>query len=126
MISPSSRSEAEVTLIATGSEVHIAVEAQNKLQESGINTKVVSMPCIELFKTQTSAYKREILGENTLKIAIEAGTRGGWGDIIGENGIFIGIESFGASAPAEKLYEHFGITADAIASRAKEKLTCTV
>jgi len=117
-----SKSEAKVTLMATGSEVAIAVDAQKKLENEGIGTRVVSLPCWELFDQQDLAYKTETLGPGTLKIAIEAACSMGWAKYTGLGGAFIGIDSFGASAPAEDLYKHFGITADAIVKTAKDKL----
>lgn len=114
--------DAKVTLIATGSEVTIAMEAQKKLEAEGIGTRVVSMPCWELFDAQELSYKTETLGPGTVKIAVEAACSMGWQKYTGLEGGFIGIDSFGASAPAEDLYKHFGITAEAIAAAAKERL----
>lgn len=109
-------SEAEnpdVVILATGSEVSLAVETKEKLQAHKINARVVSMPSFELFNQQSDAYKKQILGgENVLKVAIEAGIAQGWHQFIGANGIFIGMNSFGASGKAEDLFKHFGITAD--------------
>ena len=113
---------AKVTLLATGSEVAIAHEAQQMLEKEGIATKLVSVPCLDILMAQDEAYINELLGENTVQIAIEAGIAQGWSDLIGRKGTFIGMNSFGASAPAGTLYEKFGITADAIVSAAKEKL----
>ncbi len=105
----------DIILLATGSEVSIAMEAAKELQTKGKKICVVSIPSFELFDNQTDEYKNYILGINkdgteTPKIAIEAATKQGWEKYLGRNGIFIGMNSFGASAPAEKLYEHFGIT----------------
>jgi transketolase len=111
--------ERQVTILATGSEVSIALEAQKKLKTSGISAAVVSMPCFELFDAEDEAYRKHVLGDAP-RIAIEAGIRMGWEKYLGENGVFIGMEWFGASAPAEKLYEHFGITSDAVISAAKK------
>jgi len=114
---------AKVTLIATGSEVSIAVEAQAKLAEKNIAARVVSMPCTTLFDTQTPNYRETVLGnENVLKVAIEAASGYGWERYIGNNGIFIGMKGFGASAPAKDLYKHFGITAEAVVNRVMERL----
>lgn len=104
----------EVTLLATGSEVSIAVEAQRILQDKGIATAVVSMPCWELFEKQTQAYKDAVLGPGTFRVGIEAASPMGWDKYIGENGVMIGMERFGASAPYEVLYEKFGFTAEHI------------
>jgi transketolase len=112
----------QVTLIATGSEVSIAIDAQKKLAEKNIAAKVVSLPCWELFDAQTKEYKESVLGKNTLKVAIEAASGFGWERYIGTDGIFIGMKGFGASAPAPDLYKHFGITADHIFNAVKECL----
>jgi transketolase len=108
-----------VTLIATGSEVEVAVAAAVRLgAEHGIAAAVVSMPCWELFEEQDADYRRSILG-SAPRIAIEAAARLGWDRWIGENGTFIGMTGFGASAPAPDLYRHFNITAEAVADAAR-------
>lgn len=114
----------EVTIFATGSEVEIAVEARKKLQEKGIGTRVVSMPCWKLFDGQSDEYKAAILNNDSIKVAIEAGSEMGWHKYIGSNGIFIGMESFGESAPYKTLYEHFNISADHVVKCVCEKLVC--
>jgi len=114
-------SQAEVTLMATGSEVSLAVDAKNMLEELGIPARVVSMPCMELFSKQSQYYKNQVLG-NSLRIGIEAACEGVWSKYLGDNGIFIGMNSFGASAPAEKLYMHFGITAEIVVEKVKNIL----
>ena len=114
--------DAVVTLIATGSEVSIAVEVQTLLKEKGFAANVVSLPCWELFDAQPDSYKREVLGDTTLKVAIEAATGFGWERYIGTDGIFIGMQGFGASAPAGDLYTHFGITAEAIVKAVEKRL----
>jgi transketolase len=114
--------EAAVTIFATGSEVEIALAARDKLQAHGHPTRVVSVPCFELFEQQSAAYREAIIGKSKIKIAIEAGIRQGWDRFIGLDGIFIGMTGFGASAPIEQLYEHFGITADAAAKAAEKRL----
>ena len=101
------------TLIATGSEVSIAVEAKKLLAEKDIAARVVSMPCWELFDQQPESYRKQVLGSGP-RIAIEAASGFGWQKYLGENGVFIGMNSFGASAPAPDLYKHFGITAEAV------------
>jgi transketolase len=110
-----------VVVMATGSEVMLAVEAAKQLNASGTPTRVVSVPCMELFLKQPKAYQDEVLarGTATKRIAIEAGIEQGWEKLLGEHGIFIGMKHFGASAPAEELYKRFGITADAIVQAAK-------
>jgi transketolase len=114
--------DAAVTIFATGSEVEIALAARDKLQAHGHPTRVVSVPCFELFEQQSAAYKEANIGKSKIKIAIEAGIRQGWDRFIGLDGIFIGMTGFGASGPIEKLYEHFGITADAAANAAEKRL----
>ena len=108
----------DVTLIATGSEVEIAVNAAEQLAEQGIAAAVVSMPCWEKFEEQDPKYRADVLG-SAPRIAIEALARMGWDRWIGENGAFIGMNGFGASAPAPDLYRHFNITADAVAETAR-------
>ncbi len=107
-----------VVLMASGSEVMLAVEAQAQLEAKGIPTRVVSVPCMELFAQQSPAYRTQVLGEGVKRIAIEAAIEQGWGRWLGEQGIFIGMQGFGASAPAEVLYEKFGITSAAIVKAA--------
>ncbi|MEE9347381.1 MAG: transketolase [Robiginitomaculum sp.] len=110
----------QIVLIASGSEVHKAVLAHERLAKEGISARVVSMPCMDVFKAQSVSYQRSVLGKKLPKIAIEAGIKMGWGSLIGIEGGFIGMDSFGASAPGEALFEHFGITTDAIVTMAKE------
>ncbi len=114
--------EAEVTIFATGSEVEVALGARRLLQEHGHPTRVVSVPCFELFAAQDEEYRRKIIGSAGIKMAIEAGIREGWDALIGSDGIFIGMKGFGASGTIEQLYPHFGITAEAAAKAAEERL----
>jgi transketolase len=109
-----------VTLLATGSEVSLAVEARDMLQADGIGTRVVSMPCWEMFEKQDAAYRHMVLGPNTVKVAVEAGVQHGWDRYIGPEGRFIGMRGFGASGKGPDLYNHFGITAQAVADAARE------
>ncbi len=109
----------DVTLLGTGSELALAVEAAGKLAEQGIKAAVVSMPCWELFEAQPEAYRNEVLGAAP-RVAVEAASEFGWAKWIGAGGAFIGMHGFGASAPAQDLYKHFGITAEAVASAAKD------
>ncbi|MFM7084763.1 MAG: transketolase [Hyphomicrobium sp.] len=111
----------DVTFLATGSEVALAVEAAATLSQEGINAAVVSMPSFELFREQTEAYKKEILGE-VPRIGIEAGVIQGWQEWLRSEDRFIGMSSFGASAPAKKLYEYFGLTPSKICEAAKSLL----
>ncbi|WP_277189540.1 transketolase [Caballeronia sp. BR00000012568055] len=99
-----------VTLIATGSEVSIALQGRDVLQAKGISTAVVSMPCCELFDEQDAAYRMSVLGVDSVRVAVEAAVRFGWDRYLGDRGGFVGMKGFGASGPAEALYEHFGIT----------------
>ncbi len=109
----------DVTLLATGSEVSMAVEAAEKLAAKGIAAAVVSMPCWELFEAQDDDYRAAVLGDAP-RVAVEAAVDMGWSKWIGDSGRFIGMKGFGASAPAGQLYEMFGITADAVAEAAQE------
>lgn len=113
--------ERQVTILATGSEVEIAIEAQKKLQSDEISAAVVSMPSWNLFEEQDDDYKKKVLG-NGIRVAVEAAVQMGWEKYIGSDGCFIGMSSFGASAPASELYKHFGITVDAIVGAVKNKL----
>jgi transketolase len=110
-----------VTLFATGSEVQLAVKARAQLQADGIPTAVVSMPSWELFEQQDAAYRAATLGAG-VRVGVEAAMRFGWDRYLGERGGFIGMTGFGASGPADKLYEHFGITPAAITAEAKRLL----
>ena len=113
---------ADVSIFATGSEVAIAVDGAKLLAERGIAARVISVPCFELFLNQQEEYRRAIIGNARVKIGIEAAVRQGWDAIIGSDGIFIGMTSFGASAPYKELYKKFGITAEAVAHAALTKL----
>jgi transketolase len=115
--------EREVTLLATGSEVHLAVAAREMLQAEGIPTAVVSMPCWELFDMQPEKYRQEVLGPRWpqgIRLAVEAAISPGWDKYIGENGVFIGLKDFSLSAPAPVLFKFFGITAENVVAKAKE------
>ncbi len=114
-----------VTIFATGSEVHIAVAARQLLQDQGIPTAVVSMPCWELFDSQPEKYRREVLGPNwphCVRVAIEAAISPGWDRYIGEEGVFVGLKGFGLSAPGDVLFKHFGITAENVLAQTKRAL----
>jgi len=113
---------AAVTLLATGSEVAIALAARDLLAKDGIGASVVSMPCWELFDAQDAAYRDSVLGVGTVRIAVEAGVSLGWDRYIGEAGGFVGMSGFGASAPAGALYVFFDITAEAVADAARKRL----
>ena len=113
--------ERDVTLIASGTEVAIAVAARDLLAQAGVRAAVVSMPCWDLFALQDRATRQAVLGD-ALRVGIEAASGFGWERWLGEDGIFVGMEGFGASAPADVLYRHFGITAEGIAKRVQERL----
>jgi transketolase len=113
---------AQVSLFATGSEVSIAVEARKFLRERGIAARVVSVPCFELFLALPDAERNAVIGDAPVKVAVEAAVRQGWDAIIGSDGAFVGMSTFGASAPYKELYKHFGITPEAVAEAALKKL----
>jgi transketolase len=117
-----SEGPAQVTLFASGTEVGIAVEAAKLLKAEGVAVRVVSTPCWELFDLQPLSYREEVIGGAPVRIAVEAAVRLGWEKFIGEDGGFVGMSSFGASAPADRLYREFGITPEAVASEARAKL----
>jgi len=113
-----------VILLATGSEVGIALEGKALLERRGIGARVVSMPCWELFERQSAAYRRKVLPAGAVRVAVEAAVRQGWDRwLFGERGTerksgFVGMEGFGASGPGSVLYRHFGITPEAVAEKA--------
>ena len=109
----------DVTLIGTGSEVMLAVQAAKDLAKDGIKAAVVSMPCWELFEAQDESYHNAVLG-SAPRVGVEAAAAFGWSKWLGPNGAFIGMHGFGASAPAQDLYKHFGITAEAVAAAARQ------
>jgi transketolase len=121
-IAPAEKDEAEVSLFASGSEVAIAVEARKLLRERGVFARVVSVPCFELFRDLPSAARRKVIGDAAVKVAVEAAVRQGWDEIIGSDGVFVGMTSFGASAPSKELYRHFGITPEKVAAAALSRL----
>jgi transketolase len=111
----------KATIIATGSELHLAIAARETLEAEGIPTAVVSLPCWELFALQDEGYRAQVLG-SALRVGIEAAIPMGWERWLGSDGIFIGMQGFGASAPAEVLFRHFGITAEATVAAVKKRL----
>jgi transketolase len=119
--------ELKIILIATGSEVEIALDVAAELEGKGLGTDVVSMPSTELFDAQDATYREDILpdvsNKQVLRVSIEAGTTHGWERYTGLHGLRIGIDRFGASAPAPDLYKHFGLTAEAILPKILEKLS---
>ncbi len=113
---------AKVTLLATGSEVELALKARDLLAAENIPARVVSMPCWELFEQQSEAYRDTVLGPGTVKVGVEAAVRLGWDRYVGSNGAFVGMHSFGASGPYKDVYQHFGITPEAVVEAAKRAL----
>jgi transketolase len=112
----------KVTLIASGSEVELALDVQDALKQKNIDTKVVSMPCQELFERQTEEFKSDILDTETLTVSIEAGSVVSWNKFLGNNGIALGINEFGESAPYKEVYDRFNLTTNKIVATVQEKL----
>jgi transketolase len=108
----------QVTLLATGSEVSLAMAARDLLAKDGIRAAVVSMPCWELFEAEPEDYRAAVLG-TAPRVAVEAAVRLGWDRWLGERAAFVGMHGFGASAPGEDVYKHFGITAEKVAAAAR-------
>jgi transketolase len=121
-ISPAADGKPAVSLFATGSEVALAVEAQKLLAERGTSSRVVSVPCFELFLAASADDRRRIVGDAKVKVGVEAAVRQGWDAIIGTDGGFVGMSTFGGSAPYKDLYRHFGITAEVVAEATLKKL----
>jgi transketolase len=111
-----------VSLFASGTEVAIAMKAREQLEAAGVPTRVVSTPCWALFEAQSANYRAEVIGDAQVRVAVEAGVKQGWERFVGEHGGFVGMTGFGASAPYEQLYAHFGITPEAVVEAAKSKL----
>jgi transketolase len=111
-----------VTLLATGSEVLIALQARDQLQAQGVPTAVVSMPCCERFDAQHADYRAQVLPPGGVRVAVEAAVRFGWDRYLGEHGGFIGMAGFGASGAADALYRHFGIVPSAVVAEAQRLL----
>jgi transketolase len=122
VLRPADGGEARVRLLATGSEVALAVAARDELQKDGVPTAVVSMPCWELFAEQPAQYREAVLGRGGVRVAVEAASTFGWERFVGTEGAVIGLARFGASAPYEELYRHFGLTQAAIVAAAKARL----
>ena len=112
----------KVSIIATGSEVSVAMKAAEKLEADGISTQVVSAPCLEWFAEQDGAYRESLLPKSAIKVSIEAGIAQGWREYVGDNGVIISLDHFGASAAAGKLFEEFGFGADAVVAKIKAAL----
>lgn len=118
-----SEDDAQVSIFASGSEVELAMEAKAELDAAGVPTRVVSVPCFEMFEGQSEEYRAMTIGDAPVKIGVEAAIRQGWDAFIGSDGTFVGMSSFGASAPYKELYEHFGITTKAIVAAANDRLS---
>jgi transketolase len=112
----------QVTIMASGSEVQLAMQALEKLRDLDISARVISVPCMELFAQQSPSAQADIIGDAPLRIAVEAAVQQSWDRYLRPGDIFIGMEGFGASAPADQLYQHFGITADAIVAAAQKHI----
>jgi transketolase len=110
------------TLFASGSEVAIALRARDVLQQQGVPTAVISVPCWERFEQQDPGYRATIIGRGTARVAIEAAVKMGWERFIGEDGAFVGMSTFGASGPEAELFRHFGITPEAVVAAVLERL----
>ena len=108
-----------LTILASGSEVNLAIQTGLKLAKDKIYTKIISMPCQELFDSQSKAYKQKILGETKFKISIEAASTDCWKKYVGTDGLTFGIDSFGKSAPYKQIYKYFGLTAENISKKTK-------
>ena len=115
-------SQPRVVIVATGSEVALALDVQIALEKDGVATRVVSAPCLEWFNEQTSAYRESVLPASSLRVSIEAGIAQGWREYVGDKGVIISLDHFGASASANKLFTEFGFTPDAILERIKKAL----
>tara|TARA_A100001011_G_scaffold307759_1_gene323162 strand:- start:246 stop:890 length:645 start_codon:yes stop_codon:yes gene_type:complete len=116
------KKNSKVSLIASGSEIEIALEAQEKLNSINILSKVISVPCYDLFDKQKDDYKNEILGENTFKISIEASSESGWKKVVGKNGVTLGMSTFGKSGPYKDIYKLFNLTSDEIVKLVKKNV----
>jgi len=112
----------KLNIIASGSEVNLAIEVSHKLAKDGIYSKVISMPCQELFELQSKAYKNKILNEAKFSISIEAGSTDSWKKYVGSNGLNFGINDFGKSAPYKKIYKYFGLTSENIFEKTKKQI----
>ena len=114
--------ENKVTLVASGSEVELAVNVHDELKKNNISSKVVSMPCQELFNKQSEDFKKNILDEESLIVTIEAGNVSSWKKYLGDKGISLGIDRFGESAPYKKVYEHLNLSVEKIVVTIQDRL----
>ena len=111
-----------LTILASGSEVNLAIETSHKLAKDKIYSKVISMPCQDLFDTQPNSYKLKIINETKIKISVEAASTDCWKKYVGKDGQSFGIDTFGKSAPYKEIYKYFGLTSSTIASKSKKLL----
>ena len=116
------RKKIGLTILASGSEVDLAIQVSHKLAKNKIYSKVISVPCQDLFDLQSKSYKQKILGETKLKVSIEAGSTDCWKKYVGNEGFAFGIEEFGKSAPYKDIYKHFGLTAENISKKIKNTI----
>lgn len=123
---PDDSEQLDMILVATGSEVHLAVEAADLLERDGLKVRVVSLPCWELFETQTLSYRNRVLPPGVPVLAVEAGSTHGWAAYTGRREAVLGLDRFGASGPAKDLFQRFGFTAAAVAEQAREVLSATI
>jgi transketolase len=114
--------ESNVTLVASGTEVELALKVQNKLKENNIHSKVVSMPCMELFDIQPEKFKSDLIEEDALVVTLEAGSISSWQKYIKNKGLNLGIDQFGESAPYKEVYNHFNLTEEKIINFIQKKL----
>ena len=115
----------KITILASGSEVNLAIEISHKLAKEKIYSKVISVPCMDLFDKQSSTYKDKILNETKLKLSIEAGSTDIWKKYVGKSGLTFGIDTFGKSAPYKDIFKHFGLISTNIANKLKKNLGTT-
>ena len=109
-----------LTILASGSEVNLAIETSHKLVKDKIYSKVISMPCQNLFDAQSNSYKQKIINETKIKISVEAASTDCWKKYVGEDGLSFGIDTFGKSAPYKEIYKYFGLTSSKIANKLKK------
>ena len=109
-----------LTILASGSEVNLAIETSHKLAKDKIYSKVISMPCQDLFDAQSNSYKQKIINETKIKISVEAASTDCWKKYVGKDGLSFGIDTFGKSAPYKEIYKYFGLTSSKIANKIKK------
>jgi transketolase len=122
ILSEAANGKPQAIIIATGSEVSIAMDAQKALAQDGVHVRVVSMPCTNLYDRQDQAYKDSVLAKGVKRVAVEAGVTGFWHKYVGLEGAVVGMDCFGESAPAGELFKHFGFTAENVVKTVKSVL----